>query len=438
MEAVAVCLCGRLQTQEVTKLMIVRIVPIPYEICIRQGGQIKWPTSPIEGLIVEAAEKNMAILKIHSHPGGYRQFSSIDDAADLDLFASVFGWTDTEDRHCSAVMLPSGELFARLIDNQGQFSRLDSVMVVGTKIKRWGEPEFQQASVELNRRNLQAFGEGTFQVLRSMTIAVVGCSGTGSPVIEQLTRLGVGSLILIDPGTIEGKNLNRILNSTSTHLRAGVAKVDVQLESIQLVGFETRVKAIKANAYDSSEIIKEIASADLIFGCVDSVDGRHLLNQIATFYCMPYIDSGVKLIADGEGGIEQIAGTVHYLIPGQSSLMTRRVYDSELLKAARLHRRNPAEYSELQRSGYIANVNVDRPAVISVNMLVASLAVNELLARVHDFRSDGNSGFAITRFSLTDGYFQFEGEGERDEYLRKYVGRGDIVPLLNMPELSEN
>lgn len=438
LEAVAVCLCGRLESMHATKLMVTRVVPIPYEVCIRQYGQIKWSTEPIVELIAEAAEKNLAILKVHSHPGGYNQFSSTDDIADLDLFSSVFGWTETEDKHCSAVMLPSGELFARLIDRRGKFSNLDSITVIGNRIRRWGPSEPQREDHGANRRNLQAFGEGTVELLRSMTIAVIGCSGTGSPVIEQLTRLGVGNLLLVDPGILAEKNLNRILNSTIAHAKRRTAKVDVQGESIQATGLNTNLRTIQANIYDSNEIIKEIASVDLIFGCVDSVDGRHLLNQIATFYCVPYIDLGVRLIADGIGGVDQIAGSVHYLTPGQSSLMTRRVYDSELLKAARMHRRNPAEFSELQKAGYIANVNVDRPAVISINMLVASLAVNELLARIHDYRSDGNSGFAITRFSLTDGYFQFEGEGERDEYLRKYVGRGDLIPLLNMPELSEN
>ena len=47
-----------------------------------------------------------------------------------------------------------------------------------------------------------------------MSIAVVGCSGTGSPVIEQLARLGVGRLVLVDPDRVEEKNLNRIVNAT--------------------------------------------------------------------------------------------------------------------------------------------------------------------------------------------------------------------------------
>jgi hypothetical protein len=38
------------------------------------------------------------------------------------------------------------------------------------------------------------FDEGTIQRLRRLWIAVIGASGTGSPVVEQLLRLGVGVL----------------------------------------------------------------------------------------------------------------------------------------------------------------------------------------------------------------------------------------------------
>ena len=50
--------------------------------------------------------------------------------------------------------------------------------------------------------------------LQNLSVAVVGCSGTGSPVIEQLARLGVGRLLLVDPDVVKVKNLNRILNTT--------------------------------------------------------------------------------------------------------------------------------------------------------------------------------------------------------------------------------
>ena len=68
-------------------------------------------------------------------------------------------------------------------------------------------------------------------------------------------------------------------------------------------------------------------------------------------------------------------------------------------------RQNPSRYEELRRERYIDGVDEDRPAVISVNFMVASMAANELLARLHDYRTDGNAPFAEWRVSLSHGAF---------------------------------
>jgi hypothetical protein len=47
---------------------------------------------------------------------------------------------------------------------------------------------------------------------------------------------------------------------------------------------------------------------------------------------LPYFDVGVKLVADGRGGIDEAAGAVHYVRPDGSTLQDRRVYTGEQLK----------------------------------------------------------------------------------------------------------
>lgn len=51
----------------------------------------------------------------------------------------------------------------------------------------------------------------------------------------------------------------------------------------------------------SPEAVHEVACCDVIFGCTDGAEARHLLNHIATFYSIPYFDVGVRLDADGQG-----------------------------------------------------------------------------------------------------------------------------------------
>lgn len=377
----------------------------------------------------------MAILKIHSHPGGLDRFSRYDDESDRDLFTSVYGWLDDEQPHASGVMLPSGGVIARTISPCGEFIPVSDVMVVGDDIRLSYQSGAPPSVPEFARRHAQAFGGGTTTLLSHLSIAVIGCSGTGSPVIEQLARLGVGRLILVDPDFVEEKNINRILNTTMNDARAKQLKVDVAAAAIAGIGTGTEVKTFAQDLFDPA-VVEAVAECDVVFGCMDSVDGRHLLNRLCTFYLLPYFDVGVKLVADGAGGIEQICGTVHYLQPGRSSLLSRGVYTLEQVRAAGLKRVDPLAYKEQVQSKYIVGVREDRPAVISVNMLFASLAVNELLARLHPYRDDGNEGFATYRFSLTQAQIYNEKESEPCRLLARHVGRGDVRPLLEMPELS--
>ena len=436
-EAVAIALCGRHRCEGNNSLLVHKIIPIPYDNCsVRTPDRVSWSTDIIIPYLQEASRKGLAILKIHSHPGGYSKFSDTDNFSDKDLFSSVYGWMESEEPHASAVLLPDDKIFGRIIYPDLSFHHLAKVNVVGDDLIFCFSKKEETGILEFEKRTAQTFGKGTTNLLKNLTVAVIGCSGTGSPTIEQIVRLGVGKIILVDPDVIEEKNLNRILNSTMQDAFLRKSKVEMFKEQIAKIGLGTEVVIFSKNLYDDKNAINCLSGADFMFGCVDSVDGRHLLNQISTFYLVPYLDLGVKIISDGKGGISQICGSVHYIQPGGGSLLTRRVYTQEGLRAAGMLRSSPEEYRRQKKNGYIVDVEVDSPAVISINMQISSLAVNEFLARIHPFRSDPNREFDINRISISDGYYQHEEDSEIDQYLKKFVGRGNLAPLLNMPELS--
>lgn len=435
-EAIAIALCGRHENQNENILLVHELVLIPYNHCsIRTPDLLNWSTEIIVPHLEKAAKKGLAILKIHSHPNGYSNFSKTDDISDKELFQSVFGWMDDNNPHASAIMLPDGRIFGRLFFDDLSCVSFNRISVSGDDLLIWNYGEIDSSPKDFAIRTVQAFGEGTIDKLSKLKVVVVGCSGTGSPLIEQLVRLGVGELLLIDPDKVEVKNLNRIVNSTMSDAIEGKFKVDVLKHAIEKIGLGTKVTTYSQNLFEEN-VIKKVISSDVIFGCVDSVDGRHLMNQISTFYLLPYFDLGVKLKSDGNGGIDQIMGSINYVQPGGSSLRTRGVYTDEELRAASMIRTNPAEYERQKKSGYIVDVAVDSPAVVSINTFISSMAVNEFLNRIHSYRYDPSSDYAITRMSFTDFYIQNDVDGDPDVYLQKFVGRGDLKPFLNMPEFN--
>jgi hypothetical protein len=433
LEAVALLLCGRRAGRR-HRLLVREIIPIAHAECKRSADRVTWSTEFLPALLERADKRDLSVLKIHSH-AAYRQFSKIDDVADSALFPSLYGWLGSDRPLGSMIMMSDGELIGRVCEPDGSFTPFESATVVGDDIKISFATEATADIPEYGERIAQSFGKGTFELLRRMKIGVVGCSGTGSPVIEMLARNCVGALVLVDPDTVEERNLNRILNTGSEDARVRRPKVEALKSAIERIGLGTQVEVFAKTIFER-DVVEALADCDLLFGCMDSVDGRHLLNRLAAFYMIPYFDLGVKLEADGTGGVDQVCGSVHYLKPGGSSLLSRHVYSSEQLRAAGLKRTDPSAYRDLLEEGYIKGVAEDRPAVIQLNMLIASLAVNELLARIHPYRLDPNSDFAVRRISLSHSIFEAEPDGEPCPSLSKHVGRGDVEPLLEWPELS--
>jgi hypothetical protein len=437
LEAVAVALCGRRRGRTRHCLTVQEVVLIPYDECkVRRPDRVTWSTARLVPLLEKAAKYDLGILKIHSHPGGYADFSPIDNASDADLFNSVFGWTDSSFPHASAVMLPDGTMFGRAMLPDGGSVPLSSILIPGDDISFW-TPATAAALPSFTQRHAQLFGSATTQRLRHLSIAVIGCSGTGSPVIEQLARLGVGRLVIVDPDYVEDKNLNRILNSTREDAYLKRLKVESMARAIAAMGFGTELEIIAADLA-TPRAVKAVAECDTVIGCMDGVEGRHLLSRLAAHYVQPYFDLGVRLEADGEGGIKEACGAVHYVRPDGASLLDRKVYSMEQVKAAGLKRTDPKAYRDQLHRGYIHGVAEDRPAVISINMQIASLAVNEMLARLHPYRLDGNADSAVVRVSFMQGEQYREREPQPTGTFTRSIGRGDVRPLLSMPELSES
>ncbi|MBX9746204.1 MAG: ThiF family adenylyltransferase [Hyphomonadaceae bacterium] len=434
LEAVALLLCGR-RAGVRHRLIVREVFPVPYSACLlRAPDRVTWSTEGLPAILEKAVKYNYAVVKIHGHHA-FDSFSVVDDGADEALFPSIFAWIGGEAPHASAIMLDADRIFGRAWFSDGSHAPLERVSVIGQDIKIWHHRRGDAAILETGRRVAQTFGARTFDILRRLKIGVVGCSGTGSPTVEMLARNCVGELVLVDPDAVEEKNLNRIINATAADARAGRAKVAVLAEAIQRMGVGCQVTAVQENVF-ATGVVDQLADCDVLFGCVDSIDGRHLLNRLATFYSIPYFDLGVKLEADGAGGVDQVCGSVHYLRPGGSSLLSRHVYTSEQVRAAGLARTDPTAYRRQVSEGYIRGVAENRPAVIQLNTLIASLAVNELLARLHPYRLDKNEGYAIRRISLSHDIFEHAGDGTPCPSLTKHVGRGDAAPRLDWPELS--
>jgi hypothetical protein len=369
---------------------------------------------------------------VHSHPGGYFAFSGIDDRSDAEVIHHLFaGWCGKAPAVIgSAIMIPGGAMRARSYSREGHCNDL-AVRIAGDDVLHY-LPDRDPALP-------MAFGDGMKAELLERSACVIGVSGTGSIVAEQVARLGFGRVVLIDFDQIEAKNLNRILNATSADAAVGRPKVDMFADAIGRHRADMEVEAI-AESVLSRHAVECASGADVIFSCVDSSEGRQIADLIAQAFLIPLIDMGVTIPTrrDRRGApvVAEAIGRVDYVQPGRSSLASRGVYTPDSLRAEYLARVAPDAHSDEIAEGYIKGVHQEAPAVISLNMRAASAAVIEYLARSFPYRHESNERYARSMFRLAEMEEETFAESDFASADAPLLGVGAIEPPLGMPALE--
>lgn len=422
-KSIIVALCGQRVGDRRHKIMIREIHPISYPVA----------DDDLQDIRKEKAGKTVVVFINSSHA------SCFCTNENERILAAVQRATGASGPFSVVMMFPDGQLSGSVLHDDGSFVPLEVISVVGDDIQYWYARNDSDSHRDFCASHSQLFGAGTTERLKKLSVAVVGCSGTGSPLIEQLTRLGVGELVLVDHDPIEERNLNRIYNSSLKDAQQGRLKVDILAEAIKRADLGTSVIPIPHNLW-SIEAVNAVAQSDVVFGCMDGADGRYLLNVLATYYTIPYFDVGIRLEAEpggiNKGRINEVCGGVHYLQPGRSSLMSRQVVSMKKVGEDGLLRKDPSAHAQERRDGYISGVEEHRPAVISVNTLAASLAVSEMLGRIHPYREEENHNYAQVFFSLSSMEIIADPEEPACSILQGKVGLGDTNPLLGELELS--
>lgn len=441
-ESVAILLCHRARGARSARLMLSELIPIPAEDCNkRTATRVDWPIGEYltADKITEIDQGGLSIVTIHSHPNGMDEFSHTDDENDRRIFKSIGSWFDDGRPNGAAIMMPDGKIIARVVDAKGKFKPMENVAVVSEDIKIWPQSKRAAKPPKASARIAQAFGKNTLDLLRRLRVGVIGCSGTGSIVVELLARNCVGQLVIVDADRIEHKNLNRIVNATDLDAQQSRPKVEALKQAVEAMGTGARVEAHQART-DDPKVVEALIGCDVIFGCVDSAEGRYHLECIASACWLPYFDVGVRLEIGADGDIKQAISVAHYMHPENASLLSRGAYTSEQVTAESHHRNSPEYYEQQRKDGYLADVGEDQPAVISVNMQAACMSFNDFLARLHGFRLDANDEFATQRFQLVHGHYEnHQAKADKpDSLFGKYSGMGDASQLLQQLKRRAN
>lgn len=219
-------------------------------------------------------------------------------------------------------------------------------------------------------RQILAFGDEGQQKISKTCIGVVGLGGTGSHIAQSLAYLGVENYILVDDDRVELTNLNRLVGAFPSDIAAGVLKVDAAKRMIQMIKPEAHVIATPRNLR-SHEAIDRLTTCTLIFGCVDHDAPRLILTELCSAYEIILIDCASEIIIE-DNTVQEFGGRVVVAQPGDFCLCCANQVDMNIAREELESR----ETKELRKQhGYGLGEQMKAPAIISVNGVVANLAV---------------------------------------------------------------
>ena len=373
LEGAAFLLCGEAVGSDVAKLICHAVVPVAAEDYLRRDYDgLTIQSQALARITKLARHEGLSVVFAHSHPDGFTSFSEQDDREEGRLLPFLRARIPGR-AHGTIVMTRSG--FAGRVYAPERAAA--NVLIIGNRFHLYGEHEGRQIP-EIFDRQVRAFGDDVQRILGSLHVGVVGLGGTGSPLAEQLVRLGVGRLTLFDRDTFESTNVNRVYGATLGDVDR--QKVEIAKQHLDRIGLSTEIEAVPEHITIEAPA-RRLRACDVVFGCTDKQIPRAILMQLATKYCLPVFDLGV-LIDSHDQHIQSIHGRITTLLPGEACLYCRGRISPEAMRIEAL----PGDEREAQvREGYVPELKGPAPAVIAFTSAVASFAVSELLHRLTGF-----------------------------------------------------
>lgn len=228
----------------------------------------------------------------------------------------------------------------------------------------------------------------------------------------------LGSIALVDAEELDDTNRNRYVTAAATDPVPGTPKVDIGEHLIKTIDPSIQVTAIQDSVV-SARAFEAIIGSNYVFGCLDSEGARLVLTELCAAYERPYFDVASDIEV---GDRTRYGGRICAAMRGEACLVCLSQLDTNEANAElggpEARKLRDAIYgvkaNQLGRSG---------PSVVSINGVVASLAVTEFMLGVTGVRPPqtlityrGNSGKVMVS----------QDSPQPDCYFCKYIwGKGD-------------
>lgn len=186
-------------------------------------------------------------------------------------------------------------------------------------------------------------------------IGVVGLSGGGSHVVQQLAHVGFRQTRGFDGDHVDESNLNRLVGARAIDASLHVPKGNVAERVTTDVLPDANFIAFHGRWQENAELLR---GCDVVVGCVDSFAERQQLEVACRRYAIPYVDIGMD-VHQVDPEPPRLAGQLILSMPDAPCMFCLGFLNEERLA------------QEAARYGAAG----DRPQVVWPNGVLASTAV---------------------------------------------------------------
>jgi molybdopterin/thiamine biosynthesis adenylyltransferase len=307
-------------------------------------------------------------VHIHDFSKGIPDFSFDDLRSGRELVPSIQGFISNQ-VHGAIVLSPDSFNALTLVPDESNLLPARQISSVGTSLNVKLLNVKGVLRKGSNRYSRQEFlGDNSEILIKNLRIGIVGLSGGGSHIVQQTAHIGFEKYVLADPECIDDdSNLNRIVGATADDANRHTPKFEVFARLIKSLHPKADIQGGKMKWED---ILEQLKSCDLVFGCLDTILGRRDLENFCRRYFIPYIDIGMGV----ETTVRPYAmfGQVQLSTPGHPCLRCNGFITEDSLK------REANNYGQKTK----------RPQVVWSNGVLASTAVGIAMDMLFNWSGD--------------------------------------------------
>lgn len=391
----AILRCGIARTPSGPRLLVREVIPAVDGVHYVEGtrGYRKLTADFIAEHAFAFAEDASAYLAVHCHGGSESvEFSGTDMASHEHGYPGLLQLIGGP--AVGALVFAEHAVAGDIWTPDGARHTVDRMIITDPTCDEL-RPSPLKHGPTLERFNRQSllFGENGQVVLERQKVAIIGLGGAGSLINEQLARLGVGHLVLIDADRVEESNLSRVVGATrfdahtwmTDEARPGwlqrlgkrwsTTKVAVARRVAKAASPDVVVETVVGNVEDPA-VAAALTDCDHIFLAADTHTARHVVNAIAHQYLVPVTQVGAKVTVEPvTGAVTSVFSVSRLITPGNGCL-----WCNSLVSSSRLTEEAKSD-AERARQRYVDDDDVHAPSVITLNAVAASVAVNEWMIR---------------------------------------------------------